>query len=404
MADEPPPLPIPSSQFISHLSNYPQIATRELLQPYLRYEAWLRKEFARGDAGLDNLANMVSIYDACEAMFTIRTIDRAKADDKKYLMPLSEDLREQEGDLAITTSLKDYQRNFDGFSHDWSNIIVAGLSALFPLLPRRKDVDILDGPHSERSPETYFYDIDVFFYGLDSEDEAIRRISEIEAVVILRLYKSVSKILTGFDVDCACVAFDGKQVYSNPRGVTAIATRTNTVDLSRRSPSYENRLWKYRNHYFEVFWDSLDRLRINIKFPPFVYNLRRPQGLARLLFSEQLIEKREEEWRLRWRRNYWKIRSLKKIDDKGEPSLSAPSGYATYNIPYTKLATAKSVRDYVTRHAKEPCLFGTIQEVMAGEKPGEKRKVDLADKVTFIKDDPGRQMIGSFQPLSEDDW
>lgn len=54
--------------------------------------------------------------------------------------------------------------------------------------------------------------------------------------IILRLYKSISEILTGFDVDCACVAFDGQRVYANPRSIAAIATRTNLIDLSRRSP------------------------------------------------------------------------------------------------------------------------------------------------------------------------
>ena len=47
-------------------------------------------------------------------------------------------------------------------------------------------------------------------------------------------------------------------------------------------------------------------------------------------------------------------------------------------------------------------MFGTIDEVtVKGEAPGAGK---LAGKVTFIKDDPGRQMIGSFHPLTADDW
>jgi hypothetical protein len=39
-----------------------------------------------------------------------------------------------------------------------------------------------------------------------------------------------------------------------------------------------------------------------------------------------------------------------------------------------------------------------------GAKPSKKSKGNLAGKVTFIKDNPGRQMIGSFNPLTDDDW
>jgi hypothetical protein len=252
-------------------------------------------------------------------------------------------------------------------------------------------------------------DIDLFLYGLDSEDSAINRIPQLEAVVrenqrlssgagmalrsenaitfispkypyrhvqvgvyissiscgllpmliisgekkiILRLYKSISEILTGFDVDCACVAFDGKQVYSNPRGITAIATRTNTVDLSRRSPctcphserfsslpfskktktAYENRLYKYRSHNFEVYWDSLKRSRINAENCSPKSNPQILTGLSRLIFFENILKGRRDPYRRK--------RLLKTIDDSGEPTLATPSGYATLEIPYGERFTA----------------------------------------------------------------
>jgi hypothetical protein len=50
-------------------------------------------------------------------------------------------------------------------------------------------------------------------------------------------------------------------------------------------------------------------------------------------------------------------------------------------------------------------LFGTIHEVtVQGAIPTKRNNGKLSGKVTFIKDDPGRQMIGSFNPLTEDDW
>lgn len=129
-------------------------------------------------------------------------------------------------------------------------------------------------------------------YGL-TEDEAIEKIKQIEQKVrdallvetttirtkntvtiasrhpvrhvqiVLRIYKSISEIMTGFDVDCSCAAYDGTQVYASPRALAAYMTQINTVDLTRRSPSYENRLSKYAQRGFEVYWPSLDRTRVD---------------------------------------------------------------------------------------------------------------------------------------------
>ncbi|KAI1798565.1 hypothetical protein F4811DRAFT_548003 [Daldinia bambusicola] len=432
----------PSSDFISHLAKHPETPTRELLKPYLEYEVRLRELFAEPDSQVDGLANLVPVYNGQEHKFKIRTIDRQGADEDKYIMPLENGQREEDGSLAITQSLAEYRVNLDSFTHgvlarlDWSNIVIAGSSALLPMLSYRKDVKINYDLTMENALETYYQtvagssDIDIFLYGLDSEDEAIKRILEIEAAVrrsqrlfsgqaltlrsknaitfispkypfrhvqvILRLYRSISEILTGFDVDCACVAFDGTQVYTNPRGVTAIATQTNTIDLTRRSPSYENRLYKYRNHNFEVYWDSLDRSRV--KRVTYYDDCWPITGLARLILSEQHLQMGPDPYRLR--------RAMKRYDDGGEPIMTAPSGYATHEVPYGAKFTARRVREYVTEHSKEPYMFGTIREVTGQEKsPGKnKSKGTLPQKVSFLKHNPGRQMIGSFYPITDDDW
>jgi hypothetical protein len=113
--------------------------------------------------------------------------------------------------------------------------------------------------------------VDLFIYGLN-EEEAVKKIIQIEqrikdsiltetttvrtknaitiasqyptrhVQIVLRIYKSVAEILTGFDVDCSCAAYDGQQVWAAPRALAAYMTQTNTIDLTRRSPSYENHL------------------------------------------------------------------------------------------------------------------------------------------------------------------
>ncbi|KAI1636450.1 hypothetical protein F4809DRAFT_650578 [Biscogniauxia mediterranea] len=444
------------SKFLLYLDQNRLTPTREVLEPYLSYEAQLRLEFMRSGSKIDDLANLTQIYNGQEDLFRIRTIDRRRANSEKYLLPLQDNQREVDGSLAIAPTLKEYQKNFSGFTHGqpscylpvlhWSNIVVAGSSALLPLLSPRRDVSIDYEPAVENPPETYYQntasssDIDIFIYGLNSEDEAIRRIIEIEkslrknqrlqrrhglslrsenaitlispkypfrhVQIILRLYRSISEILTGFDVDCACVAFDGNQVYSNPRGITAIATRTNTIDLSHRSPSYENCLWKYRNHNFEVYWDSLDRSRIKLNFSTSTQDedypkLPRLTGLARLLPKHS------------YKSRYTLKCALKRIDTGGDQIPAMPSGYATFDIPYSTWYTAERIRKYVIRHAKERYMFGTIREVTGQyDEPGKKgvwrlarnKRVKPSEKVTFIKDNPGRQTIGSFHPLIDDDW
>ncbi|KAL7621369.1 hypothetical protein AAE478_008690 [Parahypoxylon ruwenzoriense] len=446
MTENPPALPTPSSEFLSYLARYPDTPTRELLEPYLSSELWLRKAFKRDDTSLDGLANLVSIYNGHEDAFKIRTIDYQTADKSKYILSLSNKQRGVNGELAIAPSLDEYKNNFDAFTHgvlaslDWSNVVAAGSSALHPLLSHRPDIKIPDENSVQDPLEAYYQvvakssDIDLFLYGLDDEASAIDRIFQIEEQVrrnqrlfsggaislrsenaitlisprypyrhvqiILRLYKSISEILTGFDIDGAYVAFDGKQVYSNPRGVTAIATRTNTVDISRRSPSYENRLLKYRRYNFEVYWHLLERSRIDVgKF--FKDDNRRVlTGLARLISFEHAPGHGLPDAFYRYRQE----RKLKRIGEAGDPMMTAPSGYARHELPYGERFTAEKVRDFVEKHTQEPYLFGTIHQVLIEGTPSGQGNAKLGGPVRFLKDDPGRQMIGSFYPLSEKDW
>lgn len=104
--------------------------------------------------------------------------------------------------------------------------------------------------------------------------------------IVLRIYKNVSEILTGFDIDCSGAAYDGKQVYCTPRALQSYITQINHIDLSRRSPSYENRLSKYSHRGFEVYWPELDRSRIDPTI--FERSFQRTLGLARLLVLERL--------------------------------------------------------------------------------------------------------------------
>jgi len=317
-------------------------------------------------------------------------------------------------------------------------------------------------------------------YGLD-EEQAVEKIKQIETAIrdsilsetttirtrhaitiasqyptrhvqiVLRLYKSVSEILTGFDVDCSCVAYDGRQVWAAPRAVAAFVTQINTVDLSRRSPSYENRLSKYSHRGFEVYWPLLERSKIDPTI--FERSFSRVTGLARLLVLEKLpgptdrdnylAKRREERGRPtlpQYRRHRNKLPGNVKEsqpDDVAEWfEEDEVSNYHTFTVPYGPKYTAKKIekllftkdlllnaewskpKDRETNLHRHPVFFGSVNDVIhdcCGFCPDpitdedlkaadEESEVFISGNISFLKDNPGRQEIGSFHPITDDDW
>jgi len=162
----------------------------------------------------------------------------------------------------------------------------------------------------------------------------------------LRSYKSISEILTGFDIDAAGGAYDGDQVYVTPRALGSFISQINHVDLSRRSPSYENRLSKYSHRNFEVYWPDLDRSKIDPTI--FERSFGRTLGLARLLVLERLPTSSSRETYLNKRREergrpalfYTRMRLRGNIKDNHEDEVADwvdetdVSNYHTFTVPY----------------------------------------------------------------------
>lgn len=135
-------------------------------------------------------------------------------------------------------------------------------------------------------------------------------------------------------------------------------TQINHIDLTRRSPSYENRLSKYSHRGFEVYWPDLDRSRIDPSI--FERSFQRTLGLARLLVLERLptsrsreqyIDKRRQERGRpaidRYNRFY---RSLGgNIKENHEDEIAdwvdeeEVSNYHTFTIPYGEKFHAKKI-------------------------------------------------------------
>lgn len=233
-----------------------------------------------------------------------------------------------------------------------------------------------------------------------------------------------------------------------PRALGSFVTQINHVDLTRRSPSYENRLSKYSHRNFEVYWADLDRKRVDPTI--FERSFQRTLGLARLLVLERLPtssaretyqnKRRQERGRPQiYRQNFRLFGNIKgNHEDEVADWLSEEdvSNYHTFTVPYGEKFHAKRIeklcytRDlllnaewnqskernvYLHRH---PAFFGRVEDVIedcCGSCPvpvtaeeievAEKEKeIYISGKVSFMIDDPGRQQIGSFNPLTEQDW
>ncbi|KAF2023873.1 ankyrin [Setomelanomma holmii] len=485
-----PSLPADHDEWIPYVVRHPETPLDELLKPYKQYDSKLREIFAQQpDHPAIHRANAVPIFAGHEQELKVRARDLAvesEAERQRYLMPLKKPDRRPSGAPAVVQTLKEFQTNFQLFSEsslvdmDWSNVVVAGSAVVTSLLPVPEKQNA-----SKRALREYYHqqlapasDVDLFLYGL-TEDQAVEKIKQIEqrirdsiltetttirtknaitiasqyptrhVQIVLRIYRSISEILTGFDVDCSCAAYDGKQVYASPRALVAYMTQVNTIDLTRRSPSYENRLSKYSRRGFEVYWPLLDRSRIDPTL--FERSFGRTLGLARLLVLEKLPKNTDREAYVDQRRaergrptiNRWASRKLKgnmkeEHDDEVAEWVETDevSDYHTFTIPYgpkyharkiERLLYAKDLllnaewnrpKERDTTLHRHPAFFGNADDVIKdccgycpqpntaedNEIAEEESKIYVSGGLTFIKDNPGRQAIGSFNPLTDDDW
>ncbi|KAF9876431.1 ankyrin repeat protein [Colletotrichum karsti] len=485
-------LPVPHGELVNYIHDHPEKKMVEIMEPYRKYEAQLRSVFAqdRQNPALNEPhINLVPLFTENTKNIKIRarSVESESQEEKdRYIMALPDDKRRPDGSPAVVSSVKDFQKNFNIFSEsslvdmNWNNVVAAGSSVVNTLLPVPPEFNT-----TKRKLREYYHekfcpasDVDLFLYGLTHE-EAIEKIKEIETAVrdailtevtvvrtkyavtiasqyptrhiqiVLRVYKSIGEILTGFDIDAAGGAYDGKQVWITPRALGSFITQINHIDLTRRSPSYENRLSKYSHRNFEVYWPELDRSRID----PTIYerSFQRTLGLARLLVLERLptssvreeyLNKRREERGRPTTNRYYAHQLHGNIKDQHEDEVADwvdetdVSNYHTFTVPYGQHFHAKKIeklcytRDlllnaewnqpkerevYLHRH---PAFFGRVEDVIEDccgscPKPTTPDEVEVAEKeaeiyisgkVSFLIDDPGRQQIGSFNPLTQDDW
>ncbi|KAJ7583431.1 ankyrin repeat protein [Mycena floridula] len=465
---------------------------QEALQPSLDDETELRKLWAqdRSHARV-NASPFVGLVDVFAAPVDIR-ITRARVinpdieDDlqAKYTMPISESNRRNEGTPSTVLDMEEFKKNWAIFSEgslsqlfDWNNVVAAGGSVLACLTPLSAKDQVSKRAirkfyHSEAYPTS---DVDLFLWGMTPEQAEKKIVTIYEAVrdsvpwdvtcvrtkhtvsihsqypyrsvqIVLRLYSSPAEILAGFDVDAPSCCYDGSRVWANPRCIVAMMQQCNTVDMSRRSPSYEVRLGKYSTRGFEIYDPTLDRGNVD----PTIYerSIARIEGLARLLVLEKLKDADSRYWFLESRRTLrgrpggaprYDRRKKYKGDLKADMTMGVEMNdydVASLHIPYGPGWDARRIDKLVyqtdlgmnstfnpknkgRRLHRHPAFFGTISECIEDcceycpdpidederKLQAEEDDAYIRGRISFIQEDPGRQtMSGSFNPIDVGEW
>ncbi|KAG9005316.1 hypothetical protein FRB93_009870 [Tulasnella sp. JGI-2019a] len=488
---------VEADSFLGRLSALPKDPGTPLasaIAPALEDEAALRRLFAtdRDHKRLQNpyvgLVDVFGTNTECIRHIRARQVQDTDELHAKYLMALHEKTRRKDGELAMASTFEDFKARWAIFTEgalsqleDWTGVIAAGGSVLACLAPLPTRVveqgskrAIRKYYHSEAYPAS---DVDLFLYGMTPKqaEEKCKAIFaavrdsvpwEVTAVrtknaatihcqypyrsiqIILRLYQSPAEILAGFDVDSACVAFNGEHVFATPRGIMALMTQANQVAVDRRSPSYEGRLAKYAQRGFEIHVPELRRGDID----PTIFEraLSRVPGLARLLVLEKLSSQDGRDKFLGMRRtmrgrpadmsNRYRRRDRRlKGDLKADAAFGGlqPNDYdGTFHIPYGPGFDARKIEKIIyqtdlgmnstfnpknkgrTLH-RHPAFFGTMEEAIedccehcrAPETEEEKETFAkeseqlITGRIAFIQEDPGRQSItGSFHPIDVGEW
>ncbi|CAG9951039.1 unnamed protein product [Clonostachys rosea f. rosea IK726] len=292
MAHKPlPERPAPIVELPRYISQHPEKPMAKTLEPYRQYEAGLRSLFTQDRQNpvfQDPHVNVLPLFTNDTKLITTRARDLSteSAEEKtRYIVPLTQDKCRANGSPATVSGLSEFQKNFNIFSE----------SSL--------------------------------------------------AEIVLRVYSSVSEVLTGFDVDAAGGAYDGKQVYITPRTLGSFVTQINHIDLEVSN-----------YHTFSVsYGQRFDAKRIE-----------------KLCYTRDLLLNAE------WNQN-----------DKREVNLHRHPAF---------FGRVEDIIEDCCGYCPEPA---TDEESEAAERESQ---IYISGKISFLTDDDGRQQIGSCNPLTENDW
>jgi len=109
-----------------------------------------------------------------------------------------------------------------------------------------------------------------------------------EIQFILQNNRTVSELLSRFDIDCCSLAIYKDKFYGTKRSIYSIVNRTNVIDPTRQSPSYIMRLHKYRRRGFGIFVPGMS---VEEYMSATRSNIRKEEGLCGLVKYHSLRRK-----------------------------------------------------------------------------------------------------------------
>ncbi len=286
------------------------------------------------------------------------------------------------------------RKTFDLLTYvNWDNVVIAGGSL----------VNIITKSTEKIS------DVDMFVYGLDVKnakkkiDHIINSIKQksldmgfetrvymnkhvinlyifdkkklLQVQIILRLYDTLAQVLVGFDVDCCCIGYNGKNLITTTRGLNALKYRVNVANLKRRSPSYENRLIKYSFRGFDVITDFEYKEIYNKMF----FMASENYGFTRLL-EQELINNGQ----------------LKNIIFSNTLRFRQTSSYTSAHSVYAKYEL--EIKDVQNTEACITKFNANIDD------ENMKFKKYSMDGIELMEQNVTEQFTGSFNPITDENW
>lgn len=321
-------------------------------------------------------------------------------DDKGILVQPSGKIQD---DQQTFIDPKDFNKKFHDLTGgllsyvNWSNLVVAG--------------GCISNTINAVCSNRMVTDVDLFVYGLSETDakskvdEVVKAVSsycedryqsnlhilinkyvvslipdskrELKVQIILRAYKNIYEVLAGFDVDSCAVAYDGRDVLLTNRSENAFRTRYNVVDISRRSPSYESRLYKYWKRGFGIYipFEYTDNNKM-------YFMNSSSLGLDKLMYLISCSRQSKVNRFL----NIMTQRINRRV------SRSSVSNYDEKELVFEK----GDIRNTVIHYNK------TVSPEFRYKVYNKYSRI--VDKVKFITQDPGQQLTGSFNPITSTDW
>ncbi len=270
---------------------------------------------------------------------------------------------------------------------------------------------------------------------------------------IFRLYRCKSEILHGFDLGSSAIGFDGEEIYVTSLGKFAYEYSCNIVDTTRRSKSYEHRLRKYYERGFEIILPELniekvpDKLWKEIQYPdhlrlPYLVvsiqgkkgnkilvnefhrktggpvNSRGPVEISDYGHLDDL-----DEYAAFYRNVYFLLRErYEDIIFVGETYSEVYEKNAECSRPkldYFFGTLGRSILDsetFPTRMVEKYIITDTPEEIFLLRKDGARigtilndnktiilSRLENVDKIsTWVTENPGAQLTGSFNPVIEE--